>query len=222
MTGNDVMQEAMLLVQRIRNFNQTASVDDIATCQIALNNLLDEMNSAGISVYSTAPVLFVLSTGQASYSVGPGGNINIPRPVKVESWNIRTSSGQAIGGKPVDALEFAMLAADRSAQGARVKALNYDAAFPLASVHLYPIPNGGTLELWVWSQLAPITNFASALNYPPGYLQAIVYNLAMAIGPKFERPVDPGIKIIADGALAALGATNASQHPTPAAPPAAQ
>ncbi len=81
--------------------------------------------------------------------------------------------------------------------------------------------SGGTLELWVWDQLATIADFTAALDYPPGYLQAIIYNLAVMIAPNFERPLDPGVKNEADRALLALGTTNASQHhmPPAAAPP---
>lgn len=219
MTGNSIIQEALLLAQRIRNYGQTANADEIATAQIGLNNLLDEMNGLGAAVYSVAPITFTL-TGVASYTIGTGGTINVPRPVKIEAWNVRTASGQAIGGKPLDAVEFATIAADRGASGSRAIALNYDGAFPLASAHLYPIPAaGGTLELWVWSQLAQITDFTLTVTYPPAYLQAIIYNLAVVIGPKFGKPIDPDIKAIADGAMAALATTNAAQHHAP--PPSA-
>jgi hypothetical protein len=220
MTGNDVMQEALFLVQRIRNFNQIASADDIATCQLALNNLLDEWNGLGITAYSATPITGPLTSGVSTYSLGPGGTFSATRPVAVEAWNVRTTSGQANGGKPVDAVEFATLAADRSAQGARVKALNYDAAFPLGFVHLYPTPSGGSLELWTWSALASISDFTLTLVYPPGYLKAIIYALAMDIGSKFERPIDPGIKLVAGQALAGLLATNARQRHMPTPVPA--
>ena len=215
MTGNDVINEALLLVKRISP-GQTASTDEINTAQLALNNLLGEWSAQGLAVYSVAPITQALTSGVGDYTIGVGGTINVPRPVKVEAWNVRTSSGQANGGAPVDAVEFAAMAQDRSAQGARVKILNYDAAYPLASVHLWPIPSGGTLELWVWSQLAQITVWTTALAYPPGYLQGIVFNLAVNLAGKFDKPLDPNVKISADEAKAALVTANASQHHTPA------
>jgi hypothetical protein len=211
MTGNDVINEALLLVRRITP-GQTASTDEIATCKLALNNLLGEWNAQGLAIYSVAPKTFAMVAGTADYTIGTGATWNTPRPVRIEAWNHKTSSGQATGGAPVDAPTFAAMAIDRTAQGARIRALNYDAAYPLGSIHLYPRPSGGTLEIWVWDILAVITDFTATLDYPPGYIQGIVFNLALTIAGKFEKPLDPNVKDSANAAKAALVSSNANQH----------
>ena len=189
---------------------QTASADEVATSQIELNALLGQWNADAVCVYSSAPMTVALLNGVADYTV-------TPRPVRVEAWSVRSSSGQANGGVPLDPATYATVAVDRSATGARVKALNYDAAYPTASVHLYPKPTGGTLELWVWEQLASIADFTAALNYPPGYLQAITYALAVALAGKFatRAPLDPTVAATAAQSKAALASSNQPQHRTP-------
>src|SRR5580658_10129489 len=118
MTGTDLINEALLLLKRITP-GQSSSNDEFLTSQFTLNNLIDEWNGEGMTVFSTAPITIAL-TGAASYTV-------TPRPVKVEAWRVETSSGQANGGIPLSALEYAAVALDASATGSRCKALNYDA-----------------------------------------------------------------------------------------------
>ncbi len=108
-------------------------------------------------------------------------------------------------------------------QGNRVKLLNYDAAYPVGLVHIYPVPNVGiTLELWVWEQLAAITDPTLAVDLPPGYLKAITYNLAVDLAPKFGRQLDPNIANVAAQCKAGLGSLNVSEHSAPAAAPQQQ
>ena len=216
-TGNQIIAEALLLINRIFP-GQTPSTDEQATGQVGFNSLLDEWSATGLAVYSVlrnAP--FTLVSGTADYTIGSGGTISVARPVKIEAWAVLTTAGQTSSGKPVDAATFAAIATDRSAIGARIQALNYDAAFPLGNIHLYPKPNGGTLELWVWTAFTQITDFTTAIVFPTGYLQAVIYNLAVALAPKFRMPLDPGVRAKADESRAALGAVNAVQHQPPPA-----
>ncbi len=95
-------------------------------------------------------------------------------------------------------------------------------AFPLGNIHLYPKPTGSqTLALWVWVQFTDVTDTTAALSLPPGYLKAILYNLAVDLAPKFGRPLDPTIKMVADQCKASLGATNISEHVAATPPQAA-
>jgi hypothetical protein len=206
MTGTDIITEALLLLKRITP-GQTPSTDEMNTSQLKLNMLLGEWNAQALAVYSAAPITIFLTSGVGDYNV-------TPRPVKIEAWNMRSTSGQSQGGVPMDAAAFAEIAIDRGAVGSRVKALNYDAAFPTPSVHLYPKPNGGTLELWVWEALAVIADFTATLAYPPGYLKAITYNLAVALAPQFatRAPLDPAVTSEAAQGKQDLASANASQH----------
>lgn len=220
MTGNDIMNEALLLIKRLQ-VGQTAAAVEIATTQLALNYLIDAFNAEGSLVYSVAPVTFNVTIGTASYILGSGGSY-ATRPVKVTAWNFRSTSGQANGGAPVDAETFAKLAEDRGATGSRVKMLNYDEGYPTGSVHLYPIPNNaGTLELWIWSQLAQIADFTATLAWPPAYLKAIVFNLAVQMAGKFTMPLDPAVASEAAQARAAvMAASSAAVAPQQAQRPA--
>jgi hypothetical protein len=211
MTANEVILEALLLDGVIYP-GQTISAEAQATSQFGLNNLLSEWNAQGLAIFSIVKNTgFALVNGTADYTIGAGATINTARPEKIEAWNVYDASGAANGGEPVDAKEFASRSDDRTLTGARIEMLNYDPAFPVGTVHLYPIPSGGTLELWVWEQLATISDFTLALVFPPGYLKAVIYNLARDLAPKFGREVPQTVERIAGETKQTLGATNTSE-----------
>ncbi len=212
MTANDVIQEAQLL-NGVVYPGQTMSAEALATSQLGLNNMLSEWNAQGLAVFSIVKNTgFVLTSGTADYTIGSGGAINVTRPEKIEAWRVIDTSGAANGGQPVDSKEFAARADDNALTAARIEMLNYDAAFPTGTIHLYPIPNAAlTLELWVWEQLAAISDFTLTISFPPGYLKTIIYNLAVDLAPKFGREVGQTVKMVADAGKATIGGTNISE-----------
>lgn len=226
MTGDEMLSEALLL-NGVLYPGQTMSPEAKATALLGLNLLLGEWNATGQAVYSVARVSFTLTAGTGDYTIGAAGTFVTPRPEKIDAWATHTASLGSDGGKPVDAKTFAMERAriDQEAQMAgllgsgtgltasRIKLLNYDAAYPTGTLHVYPIPAISiTLDLWVWVQLSEVTDTTLTLSFPPGYLKAILYNLAVDLAPKFGRPLDPTIKLVADQCKMALGTTNAGEH----------
>lgn len=212
-TGDDVISEALILLG-VKYAGQTISPEAKATSLLGLNLLIGEWNATGQAVYSVARAQYNLTAGLAIYTIGPSGaQFTAGRPEKIETWSVTTSGGTSDSGMPLDAAAFERVAEDTAATGSRVKALTYDGGFPNGTIRIYPTPIGSpTLELWTWSQLAEVTDTTLALAFPPGYYKAIIYNLAVDLAPKFGRPLDPAIKIVADQCKAALGATNMSEH----------
>ncbi len=210
MTGNAVINYALTL-HGITYVGQTPGSDALAMCQTAMNNMLAEWNAQGLAIFSIVRNQFALTNGKADYTIGTGQDLNTARPEKIEAWAVFSANGAQSGGKPVDAPTFASQADDRSATGAKIRLLNYDAAFPNGTIHLWPTPTGGTLELWVWEQMTAISDFTLDISFPPGYLKALSYNLALDLAPLFGRPIDQGVLMLANQTKATLGATNVSE-----------
>ena len=234
MYGNDVINYALTL-HGILYVGQTPGANALLMCQTALNNLLAEWNAQGLAVFSVVLASYALASGTGTYTLGGSGgspNLSTTRAEKVEAWRVHGSIAGSDGGKPLSAADFeaARIKLDVTASemgilptaglaGTRVKILNYDANYagspPQGTLTLYPIPTFSgtvTLDLWTWDQLVAISDFsATALAFPPGYLKAIAYNLSLDLAPLFGRPIDPGVKMIADQCKATLGGTNISE-----------
>lgn len=217
-TGDDIISEALILLG-VKYAGQTIPAEAKATSLLGLNFLLSEWNATGQAVYSVQRQQYSLIGGLTAYSIGPTGTFVAARPEKIETWSVTTSGGTSDSGKPVDSHTFEQMSDDLTLTGARIRALNYDAAFPNGNIRIYPIPNGGqTLELWVWVQLAEVSDTTAEITFPPGYLKGIIYNLAVDLAPKFGREVPQTVKLVADQCKQSLGATNASEHTPPPQP----
>jgi hypothetical protein len=239
MTGDDLILEALLL-HGIIYAGQTISPEAHATSVLGLNLMLGEWNAQGMAIFSIARKTYLLVAGKADYTIGSpvGGtfaDLDTPRPEKIDSWATHSALSGSDAGVPVTGAEFGSgrAALEREAwelgllsgpnlQGNRIKLLNYDSAYPTGIVHLYPAPAFNmTLDLWVWEQLTAIADTTLAVDFAPGYLKALTYNLSVDLAPKFGREVSPSVKTIADACKAGLASTNVSQHSLPKAPPAA-
>jgi hypothetical protein len=215
-SGNDIIAEA-LTVLGVMYPGQTVGANAQLTGQNSLNNLLAEWSAQALAVFSIQRFIGSLSPGTTTYTIGTGQNFNTTRPERIEAWAAYGATGPAGAGKPVDAATFVALAKDRSASGYMIQALIYDAEYPNGNITIYPQPNAyvTTLELWMWVQFTAISDFTAVVSFPPGYVKALVYNLAVDLGPKFGRPITPDVQRIADQTKATLGSTNVTTHAQP-------
>jgi hypothetical protein len=128
-----------------------------------------------------------VATGSQWYSVGPGGDFNMPRPDKLHGGFVRFQP--FAGPNPVD-IPLAIIEAKEDWGKITIKDLKsipevmfYDSAFPLARVTFYPVPPSGLYELHIFTkaQLPVYVHLTDQLLVPPEYLDAIVNNLALRL-----------------------------------------
>jgi hypothetical protein len=88
------------------------------------------------------------------------------------------------------------------------RALFCDYGFPTATAYIAPL-SGGTLQ--IISLVAAFTAFgdtSATVTLAPGYLNALLYELALASAPEYGRPVPPEVAAAAAAAKGALGTLN--------------
>ena len=91
-------------------------------------------------------------------------------------------------------------------------ALYNDRAYPLSTLYLYGQPMAGaSLELYYWELIPTFSTVSDVVLLPPGYEDALVLNLAVRLGPHFQRQVDPDVRVEAQKALMRLESINAPQ-----------
>ena len=165
------------------------------------------------------------STGAVSYTVGTGGNFNIPRPDKLESVFARYVP---TGSTPVD-YDIEIIEAREDYNRIPLKQLGtfpqvafYDAQYPLGNLYVWPVPQTGLFELHITTKtvLSSFSSLTATMSLPPEYQEAIIYNLAGRLRPAYGLPPDPSITAIANASLATIRAANA-QVPRLMIPPEA-
>jgi hypothetical protein len=142
-------------------------------------------------VYQMQRAVFPLTTAQ-TYTVGPGGVLNIPRPVRIESVNWRDESQTPALELPLHRMmdqEYQALAV-RELSATMPTKFYYDQAFPLGTLFLWPRPTMTKhVVLFLWQPWNSTMALADTVMWPPGYERMLVYNLAV------ELSAQPGARI---------------------------
>lgn len=165
------------------------------------------------------------ATGAISYTVGTGGNFNVPRPNKISAaWVVQNNTGTT----PVSLPMYPIFSYEDYARIA-VKQLNslpdhffYDAAFPLGNYFPWPIPSSQyDLHILVEAQLGFPTTLDQVFNLPDEYLEALHYNLAVRLFSMYQLPAQASTVTLAKVALNTIKNANV-QIPRLSMPPALQ
>lgn len=193
---------------------QTPSAEDINDNLLRLNMMLAEWNRKRWIVWNLVAT-GITSTGAQSYTVGPGGDFNIPRPSGIEDAYMRLLNPP--GNNQVD-YDLDVIEAREDYDEITLKSLVswpsycfYDSGYPIGSVYFWPIPQPNQFELFIVTKtnFPAITNLSAPLVFPPEYMPAILYNLAARMRPAYQLPPDPTVIALAGDTLNTIRNSNA-------------
>lgn len=149
----------------------------------------------------------VVATGAQTYTVGTGGDINIPRPDRLEKAYLRqlvnTYPNQV--DTPMDLLqsyEDYSLISLKNLTSLSFQ-MFYDPAFPMGVLYPWPVPNYGLYELHILvkAQIGAYTSLTQVLEIPPEYEGGIEWNLAERIRAAYGLPPAEDISRFAKDAM---------------------
>jgi hypothetical protein len=208
MLVQDVIYVALRLAGIFPGPGRGASADMLADAFEALNMMFDFWSTNRLMVYTIGRQLFNLNSSQQVYQIGSGAaDFNVPRPPKIEL------AGIVIESNPQQPLELPMaLLSYEDWRNIPVKnitcgfplQLYYDAQFPVGNINVYPVPTQPCqLALYLWQTMTPVAQLTSPISFPPGYLKAIEYNLAVELAPRWpdRAKLSP---LVIDGARMSL------------------
>jgi len=191
MVTADLIRATLRLIGAISS-SETPNADESSDALEALNLMLGSWGASRFLSASTSKVTHNL-TGASSYTIGVGGDINTTRPTAIynASWsvggldypltNLDYADYQNIGIKTIGGIpEYITLNPDN----------------PLSTIYLFPIPANGTLTL---DNIRPATDLTLAddLPYPPEWIRALKFNLAIEIAPEYGFSVAPELVAMA-------------------------
>lgn len=208
-TPENIIRRSMRLIQAIGT-GETATADEITDGLDALNAMLDSWWNERIAVFAIEERSFALTPGTQNYPIGPAAAapFDVQRPLKIESAYVRLQS-----------VDYPMLVVDYGRwAGISYKPLQgipewlyYEPTTPEGEIFLWPIPSQA-MELFIGTrrQIQSFTTSNDTINMPPGYVDALCYNLAVKIAPEYEREVPPVVAAEAIKTLANIKRLNAT------------
>src|ERR1017187_6810782 len=161
---------------------EVPTADAAADGLVTLNRMLDSWNTESLNIYTVSIAAYPLNAGQMIYNIGPtGADFVAVRPQKINNANI-ILTGTTTTRLPLDLLNDDQWAAIRqqTVQSNIPSALYDDGSYPNANLYLWGQPSIGLqLELFTWQLLTGFVNLTDPIIFPPGYEEAVLYNLSM-------------------------------------------
>lgn len=190
-TAMDLVQDVLELLQ-VYAPGETISDADAQRTLSVIDDMLDVWSNLTLSCFTILEQSFPLIAGQQSYTVGPGGNINGQRPIKIldgpGTAYVQDFNGNNQGVSVVARDQWNMYG-NRSGliTSDFPDTLFYDPQYPLGIINVYPSPTiGYTMFFDSYSQLSGLSSLTAVLSLPPGYKRAIVTNAAVSAKPYFK------------------------------------
>jgi hypothetical protein len=183
----------------------TPSAEDNQTAFVALNDMIDDWATQRQTIYQLKRSVFPLVAGQATYTLGFGGQWDIVRPVWIDRASVIPENSGAGNtgpmeipiGAPLDIAEFQRITI-KTAQSAFPQCVYWDRNWVngLSTVQVYPVPTSSNSAIVLYTPVA-VTEFpdmSTKFTFPPGYARAIRYGLAMELAPEYGMPPSESIR----------------------------
>lgn len=213
-TAQDIVQDSLELLQVYAAGEVVSDADAQRTLSI-LNDMLDAWSNDSLACYATLEQSVVLTIGKQTYTIGPGGDINLTRPLQIldgpGTAYVQDANGNNYPVTVVPQDQWNLLG-NRSnlIQSNFPDTLFYDPQFPLGIINIFPSPTSAYKMFWdSYLQLTTFPSLTTAVSFPPGYKRAIVTNLALTAKPYFKTAqLDPLILAEAMMRLGSIKRTN--------------
>ena len=197
-TAGDQINRALRLLGVLAE-GETASAALSQDALMAMNQMIDSWNTERLSVFCTQDQTFTWPAGQITRTLGPSGNFIGLRPVLLdESTYYRdASTNVSFGIKFINQQQYNGIAV-KTVTSTYPQVIFVNMGFPDVTMSIYPRP---TRDLeWHFISVQKLDEPATLVTdllFPPGYLRAFTYNLAMELAPEFGIEPSPQVQRIA-------------------------
>jgi hypothetical protein len=196
-TAGDQINRALRLLGILAE-GETPSASMSQDALMALNQMIDSWNTERLSVFVTQDQVFTWPASLLSRTLGPTGDFVGNRPVLVDDATyFKAPNGVSYGIKMINQQQYNGIAV-KTVTSTYPQVMWVNMGFPDITMTVYPRPTQD-LEWHIVSveELDRPATLSTELYYPPGYLRAFTYNLAMEFAPEFGVEPSPQVQRIA-------------------------
>jgi hypothetical protein len=210
-TAQALIRDALLLIGAIDQTQQPNGIEATDAFR-RLNEMVDSWSTQRLTMRLVQRATAGLVNGQSTYTIGTGGDFNIPRPTIVDNCTLSLGNTTPATEIPLSPLT------DAAYQGISQKTLEsgqpnfwyFEATMPEASIFVWPVPTdeANTLVIYYPEPLAQFATLATSYVLPPGYARALRTNLAVMLAPEYGRVSTPMLLMQANESLGDLKRLN--------------
>jgi len=197
-TAGDQINRALRLLGVLAE-GEVPSAETAQDALMAMNQMIDSWDTERLSVFCTQDQVFTWPAGLVSRTLGPTGDFVGLRPVLLDdsTYYRDPGTGVSFGVKFINQQQYNGIAV-KTVTSTYPQVIFVNNTFPDIEMYVYPRP---TRDLeWHFVSVQKLDNpagLATVLLFPPGYLRAFTYNLAMEIAPEFGLEPSPQVQRIA-------------------------
>jgi hypothetical protein len=183
---------------------ETSSASVMQDSLMAMNQMIDSWNTERLSVFSTIDQIVEWPVGSINATLGPSGSLvrlngTAVRPILVDdaTYFRDPQTNVSYGIKLINQQQYNGIAV-KTVTSTYPQVMFVNMTYPDIDIFIYQRPTR-LLEFHFISvqELAEPATLATVLAFPPGYLRAFTYNLAMEIAPEFGVEPSPQVQRIA-------------------------
>jgi hypothetical protein len=196
-SAGQIINGALRLIGQLAE-GETPSAATSQDALMAMNQMIDSWNTERLSVFCTQDQVFSWPVNQRTVTVGPTGDFVGNRPVLVDSSTYFVQNQISYTLYQVNEDQYNAIALKSNTSTIpQVLFVNY--TMPDATMKIYPVPTT-TIELHLISiqELDQPALLSTQLIFPPGYMRAFRFNVAVEIANEFGIEAPPSVKRIAD------------------------
>jgi hypothetical protein len=200
LTRNEIIQESLELLGVVAA-EETPAAADVETAARSLNMMIKSWQSKGISLWRQTEGSLGLTAGTASFTMGAGGDFTTSRPLRISSARLSVGSIET-PLQEVSRAEYFDLP-NKTSSG-RPSLFYYDPQLGLGKIYLWPTVAAGVTATLKFSFQRSVEDFDAAgdtPDFPQEHLEAISYNLAARLAPKFGTTIGQEVAAIAISSL---------------------
>ena len=196
-TAGDQINRALRLIGVLAE-GETASAATSQDALTAMNQMIDSWSTERLSVFCTQDQVFNWPVGEIKRTLGPSGDFVGNRPIQLDDGTyFRAPSGVSYGIKIINQDQYNGIAV-KTSTSTFPQVIFVNNTFPNVEMYIYPRPT--QLLEWHFISVQELTEpalLSTELFFPPGYMRAFAYNLAMEIAPEFGVEPSPQVQRIA-------------------------
>lgn len=185
-TAGDQITRALRLLGVLAE-GETPSAAMSQDALTAFNQMIDSWNTERLSVFNTIDQMFTWPAGEIQRHLGPTGDFVGLRPVLLDdsTYYRDPSTNVSFGIKFINQQQYDGIAV-KTVTSTYPQVMWINMEYPNIQMTVYPKP---TRDLeWHFISVQELDQPATLVTdilFPPGYLRAFTYNLAMEIAPEY-------------------------------------
>lgn len=187
---------------------ETLDADEANEALETFNELLESLSLSTQGVWNQPTQTLTLTSGQATYTIGSGGNFNTTAPVNILDayiiYNNVSRPVEIIDQPRYDSIIYKPQSTTYPAY------LLHQNTVPLGNIILWPSPmTAMQLVINATAQFTPYATLSDTVTLPPGAKRMLKFLLAMELADDYGAPIDPSLRAKAMEAKAAYMRANA-------------